>query len=270
MPKRDVRIGRDCVSRTWKSKWVMRGWRKNTNCGMQSHGSPIFNALGSALARCATISSEPCFDANWWSTLRCMTAGCSDPWRPFSGVFHQPHHRTRRHIGHVARENGRFGIVVAVRMAPAAFSASWGDALSIIATRLPQAATSIVHRLMSGVAIGSRRIARGSDEFGPSRGQAHFHPNSTTTLSSKNTFVQKHFHPKTLSSNTISSKTEDNFIHDIFIQKRFHPMTPSSKNGFILWHFHPNMVSSNDIVVQNRFYPMTVSSKTIFILNPKP
>ena len=48
------------------------------------------------------------------------------------------------------------------------------------------------------------------------------------TLSSKNTFIQKHFHPK-----TISSKIEDNFIHDTFIQKRVHPMTLSSKNGFV-------------------------------------
>ena len=39
--------------------------------------------------------------------------------------------------------------------------------------------------------------------------------------------------PKTLSSKTISSKREDNFIHDIFIQKRVHPMTLSSKNGFV-------------------------------------
>ena len=44
--------------------------------------------------------------------------------------------------------------------------------------------------------------------------------------------IQKHFHPKTLSSKTISSKTEDNFIHDTFIQKRFHPMTLSSKTTF--------------------------------------
>ena len=57
--------------------------------------------------------------------------------------------------------------------------------------------------------------------------------------SSKNTFIQKHFHPKntfiqkTLSSKTISSKREDNFIHDTFIQKRVHPMTLSSKNGFV-------------------------------------
>ena len=43
--------------------------------------------------------------------------------------------------------------------------------------------------------------------------------------------VQKHFHPKTL-----SSKREDNFIHDTFIQKRVHPMTLSSKNGFVQWH----------------------------------
>ena len=49
------------------------------------------------------------------------------------------------------------------------------------------------------------------------------------TLSSK---VEK-THPKTLSSKTISSNTEDNFIHDTFIQKRVHPMTLSSKNGFV-------------------------------------
>ena len=48
------------------------------------------------------------------------------------------------------------------------------------------------------------------------------------TLSSKNIFI-----PKTLSSKTISSKTEDNFIHDTFIPKRVHPMTLSSKNGFV-------------------------------------
>ena len=57
------------------------------------------------------------------------------------------------------------------------------------------------------------------------------------------TFIQiakkKKTHPKTLSSKTISSKREDNFIPDIFIQKRVHPMTRvrpmtlSSKNGFV-------------------------------------
>ena len=38
--------------------------------------------------------------------------------------------------------------------------------------------------------------------------------------------IQKHFHPK-----TVSSKKENNFIHDNFIPKRFHPRTVSSKNG---------------------------------------
>ena len=58
---------------------------------------------------------------------------------------------------------GGLGLRSAVRMAPAAFWASWVDALAMIATRLPQAATSIVHRLT--------RIAGGSDELelGPSR-----------------------------------------------------------------------------------------------------
>ena len=41
-------------------------------------------------------------------------------------------------------------------------------------------------------------------------------------LIQKNTFVQ-----------TISSKTADNFIHDSFIPKWFHPLTLSSKTGFI-------------------------------------
>ena len=81
--------------------------------------------------------------------------------------------------------------------------------------------------------------------------QEHFHPK---TLSSKNTIIQKHFHRKTLLSKTISSKTEDNFIQDTFIQM-----------WFVQWHFHPNVVSSNHIFVQNRFHPMTVSSQTIFI-----
>ena len=66
---------------------------------------------------------------------------------------------------------------------------------------------------------------------------------------------KKHFHPKTLSSKTISSKTEDNFIHDTFIQKRFHPMTVSSKNGFVQRHFRPKPVSSNDTFIQNHFHP---------------
>ena len=46
--------------------------------------------------------------------------------------------------------------------------------------------------------------------------------------SSKNTFIQKHFHLKTLSSTTISSKTEDSFIQQLFHPRHFHP-----KNGFI-------------------------------------
>ena len=54
------------------------------------------------------------------------------------------------------------------------------------------------------------------------------------TLSSKNTFIQKHFHPK----------TED----------RFHPR-----------HFHPETVSSNDTFIQIWFRPTTLSSKTGFI-----
>ena len=41
--------------------------------------------------------------------------------------------------------------------------------------------------------------------------------------------IQKHFHPKTL-----SSKISSNFIHDIFVQKWVHPMTLSSRNGFVL------------------------------------
>ena len=74
--------------------------------------------------------------------------------------------------------------------------------------------------------------------------QKHFHPKektiSSTTLSSKNIFIQKrrqshprHFHPKTGSSN------------DTFIQKHTHAMTLSSKNGFVQWHFHPKPFSSN-------------------------
>ena len=55
--------------------------------------------------------------------------------------------------------------------------------------------------------------------------QKHFHPK---TLSSKNTFIQKHFRPK-----PFHPKEEDNFIHDTFILKRVHPMTLSSKNGFV-------------------------------------
>ena len=58
--------------------------------------------------------------------------------------------------------------------------------------------------------------------------------NGTGAISAvRYTFIQKHFHPKTLSSKTISSKREDNFIHDTFIPKRVHPMTLSSKNGFV-------------------------------------
>ena len=49
---------------------------------------------------------------------------------------------------------GGLGLRSAVRMAPAAFWGSWADALPMIATRLPQPATSIVHRLTNGVAIG--------------------------------------------------------------------------------------------------------------------
>ena len=49
---------------------------------------------------------------------------------------------------------GGLGFRSAVRMAPAAFWASWAHALPTIATRLPQAATSIVHRLTNGEAIG--------------------------------------------------------------------------------------------------------------------
>ena len=81
-------------------------------------------------------------------------------------------------------------------------------------------------------------------------GEVHFHPNCKKN-SSENTFIQKHFHPKTLlSKNTFlqkhfQSKREDNFIHDTiiasktgssndtFIQKRFRPMMLSSKNGFV-------------------------------------
>ena len=53
-------------------------------------------------------------------------------------------------------------------------------------------------------------------------GWVHFHPNCKKKL------IQKHFHPKTL-----SSKREGNFIHNTFIQKRVHPMTLSSQTFFI-------------------------------------
>ena len=39
-------------------------------------------------------------------------------------------------------------------------------------------------------------------------GEEHFHPN----CKKKKKLIQKHFHPRTLSSKTISSKTEDNII----------------------------------------------------------
>ena len=115
-------------------------------------------------------------------------------------------------------------------------------------------------------------------------GLVHFHPNCKKkthpkTLASKNTFIQKHFRPK----------TEDNFIYDTFIQKWVHPLTLSSKNGFVqkllsskntfiqkhfhpktlssknrrqfhLRHFHPKMGSSIDTFIQKRFRPMTLSS----------
>ena len=47
---------------------------------------------------------------------------------------------------------GGLGLRSAVGVAPA-FWASWADALPMIATRLPQAAISIVQKLMNGVAI---------------------------------------------------------------------------------------------------------------------
>ena len=59
--------------------------------------------------------------------------------------------------------------------------------------------------------------------------------------SPKNTFIQKHFHPKTLSSK------------NTFIQTRFHPR-----------HFHPKTGSSNDTFIK-RFRPMTLSSKNGFV-----
>ena len=36
-----------------------------------------------------------------------------------------------------------------------------------------------------------------------------------------------------------------------FIQKRFHPMTLSSKTGFIQWHFHPKPFSSQTQNTEN-------------------
>ena len=84
----------------------------------------------------------------------------------------------------------------------------------------------------------------------------------SSKLQKKKNLIQKHFRPKTLSSKTISSKREDNFIHDTFIQKHFHPKTLSSKNTFIQKrrqfhprHFHPKTVSSNDTFIQKRFRP---------------
>ena len=66
----------------------------------------------------------------------------------------------------------------------------------------------------------------GREQMG--EGRIHFHPK---TVSSRDTFIPKRFHPKTVCSNT-------------FIQKQFHPMT---------------------LVVQNLFHPMTPSSKINFI-----
>ena len=62
--------------------------------------------------------------------------------------------------------------------------------------------------------------------------------------SSKNTFIQKHFHPKTLSS-------QNTFIQN---RRQFHPR-----------HFHPKTVSSNDTFIPKWFRPTTLSSKTGFI-----
>ena len=69
--------------------------------------------------------------------------------------------------------------------------------------------------------------------------------------SSKNTFVQKHFHPKALSS-------KNTFVQNQFVQNRrqFHPR-----------HFHPKTVSSNDIFIQNHFHPNP--NFELWTLNPK-
>ena len=66
---------------------------------------------------------------------------------------------------------------------------------------------------------------------------------SVRTLSSKNTFIQKHFHPKTLSSKNTSSQntsSQNTFVQKHFCPKPFHPKlktisstTLSSKTGFI-------------------------------------
>ena len=88
---------------------------------------------------------------------------------------------------------------------------------------------------------------------------------------SKNTFIQKHFHPKTLSS-------KNTFVQNHFIQNRrqfhprhFHPKTGSSTDTFIQKRVHPMTT-----FIQKWFRPMTFSSQTIFIqphtpkhLNPK-
>ena len=72
------------------------------------------------------------------------------------------------------------------------------------------------------------------------------------TLSSKlqkKKLIQKHFHPKTLSS-------KNTFVQNTFTQntRQFHPR-----------HFHPKTGSSNDTFIQKWFRPMTFSSKTGFI-----
>ena len=63
-------------------------------------------------------------------------------------------------------------------------------------------------------------------------------------IAKKKKLIQKHFHPKTLSSKNISSKTEDNFIHDTFIQNQFRPLTLSSKTTFIPKTLNPKHLNT--------------------------
>ena len=71
---------------------------------------------------------------------------------------------------------------------------------------------------------------------------------------------------KTMGAFTTSARDGlPKWVEYTFIQKRFHPLTLSSKNDFIQLHFHPKTISSKKLSIQSLFHPMThpktVSSK---------
>ena len=125
-----------------------------------SRGCKISNAFGSSWCsvrvRGATISCAPCLPALQHRTRKAMIKGMQATMATLlEGIpGDASQQRVASQLATLPMRMGGLGSRSAARIAPAAYWASWGDALHMIQRRLSQIAHSFIHQVENGGADG--------------------------------------------------------------------------------------------------------------------